>query len=198
MQLKRLVSGLRIGLKEGKLIYKKFKVIVHSLILIFLKFMLAYFYIGVISVGGLFLFRHTFFDRVLDTTSLTNIGFGIFAGIAGICFSWAKLLQVEFPDLCLQIYFQGERLFLGALLFLVASIVKYLFLQKAYLPVQMRGRVTDYFFDITHYIFIGAFFYAYFMATSGVYELFAILFNRHIRKPNIDILNISTKTDTKL
>lgn len=61
-----------------------------------------------------------------DTTSLTNYGFAILAGIASICFSWTRGLdQAKEPSMIARISKAGESSLHCAILFLLASALKY-------------------------------------------------------------------------
>ena len=58
-----------------------------------------------------------------DSTNVTNAGFAIVASLAAISFSFARVLEdAHDRD---RIVFAGERLLQGAILILVASILKY-------------------------------------------------------------------------
>ncbi len=58
-----------------------------------------------------------------DTTNITNAGFAIMATLAALSFSFARV--VESDELKDRIMFAGERFLHGAILVLVASILKY-------------------------------------------------------------------------
>jgi hypothetical protein len=160
--------------------------IIKVILLLLLKFTLAYTYIIVVSVGGIFLFFNSFLSRSVDTTLFTNIGFGLFAVTANICFSWSRTFSNVQAEIAAKISFQGERLLLSSLCFLVASLLKYLYLQVAHTPVAGYGGLLNMFLWFVYCVFFASFLYAYMMATAGVYELFVLLFGRHIKPINLD------------
>jgi len=169
----------------------KIRTVIYALLLLLLKYILAYTYIIIVACGGVMLFRSSFLSKSVDTTLFTNIGFGLFAVIANVCFSWARTFSSEQTEIANKISFQGERLFLSALCFLVASFLKYLYFQKSHIPVGAEGNVVNSLFWFVYAVFFAWFIYAYIMATAGAYELFIILFRRHIKVPNIDALATS-------
>lgn len=67
-----------------------------------------------------------------DTTALTNAGFAIMASLAALSFSFARVIEAE--DLRDRVMFAGERLLHGAILVLVASLLKYFVLLSLKLP----------------------------------------------------------------
>jgi hypothetical protein len=61
-----------------------------------------------------------------DTTSLTNYGFAILAGIASVCFSWIRGLDINNEPLMIErISKAGEGALHCAIIFLLASALKY-------------------------------------------------------------------------
>jgi hypothetical protein len=67
-----------------------------------------------------------------DTTNVTNAAFAIMASLAAIGFSFARVVESE--ELRNRITFAGERLLHGAILVLVASLLKYLMIGFLALP----------------------------------------------------------------
>jgi hypothetical protein len=72
---------------------------------------------------GAFYTFFVFINYREDTTNVTNAGFAIMASLAAISFSFARV--VESDELRDRIMFAGERLLHGAILILIASILKY-------------------------------------------------------------------------
>ncbi len=72
------------------------------------------------------------FNYRQDTTSVTNAGFAIMATLAALSFSFARV--VESDELKDRITFAGERLLHGAILVLIASILKYFIFALLKLP----------------------------------------------------------------
>ena len=67
-----------------------------------------------------------------DTTNVTNAAFAIMASLAALGFSFARVVESE--ELRNRITFAGERLLHGAILVLVASLLKYLMIGFLALP----------------------------------------------------------------
>jgi hypothetical protein len=75
-----------------------------------------------------------------DTTNVTNAGFAIMASLAAISFSFARVIESE--ESKDRIMFAGERLLHGAVLILIASILKYfVFLILKSLPIDCSQNV---------------------------------------------------------
>ncbi len=75
-----------------------------------------------------------------DTTNVTNAGFAIMASLAAISFSFARVIESD--ELKDRIMFAGERLLHGAILILIASILKYfVFLILKFPPFASSGMV---------------------------------------------------------
>jgi len=73
-----------------------------------------------------------FFNYRSDTTNVTNAAFVIMASLAALGFSFARVVESE--ELRNRITFAGERLLHGAILVLVASMLKYVMISFFALP----------------------------------------------------------------
>jgi hypothetical protein len=76
-----------------------------------------------------------------DTTPITNTGFAIMATLAALSFSFARVIENE--GLRDRVAFAGERLLHGALLVLVASILKY-FIFLLYRIPTFAGSIIEH------------------------------------------------------
>jgi hypothetical protein len=68
-----------------------------------------------------------------DTTAITNAGFAILATLAALSFSFARVIETD--QLKDRVMFAGERFLHGAVLVLVASILKYFSFLLFKLPI---------------------------------------------------------------
>jgi hypothetical protein len=79
-----------------------------------------------LAIFGLTFILDLFRDIKNDTTSLTNYGFAILAGLATICFSWTRGLDnSKEPIMIRKISRCGELAIQSAIIFLLASALKY-------------------------------------------------------------------------
>lgn len=90
-------------------------------------------------LGGLY-GLHMLFNFREDTTAITNAGFALMASLAAISFSFARVVETD--ELKDRIMFAGERLLHGALLILIASILKYfVFLVLTFPPLAGSAKI---------------------------------------------------------
>lgn len=89
---------------------------------IFLIFIPNFFF----TVLGISIVFYNFQNIKEDTTSLTNYGFAILAGISSLCFSWARgLNKDEDAQILKKVTICGESFFHSAIIFLLLSAIKY-------------------------------------------------------------------------
>jgi len=91
-------------------------------------------------------------DSKFDTLPITNYCFAIMGGCASICFSWARNVDQGNKKLMNQISFCGERCFLAAISFVIASATKFIVVNKqqylkneepyVLLPIELFALVT--------------------------------------------------------
>ncbi len=78
------------------------------------------------SIVGITIVLYGFKNFKEDTTNLTNYGFAILAGIASICFSWIKVLDINKEPLMFgRVSNAAEGSFQCAITFILASALKY-------------------------------------------------------------------------
>lgn len=73
-------------------------------------------------VGAVYVFQLIYRFKE-DTTLITNTAFAIIATLAALAFSFARVIETD--ELKDRVMFAGERLLHGAILVIVASILKY-------------------------------------------------------------------------
>lgn len=118
---------IKEGIKKINFLISKVKCIISMiwiLCILLLKYVLIYAYLIIVCCGGILILESNFLDKSADTTLFTSIGFGFFAVTANICFSWCKTFPSEQNKMANNISFYGERLFLSALCFVIASLCK--------------------------------------------------------------------------
>jgi hypothetical protein len=74
-----------------------------------------------------------------DTMPITNYCFAIMGGCASICFSWARNVDPLNKKLSKQITFCGERSFLSAIVFVVASAMKFFVVHQADYAIKQHS-----------------------------------------------------------
>lgn len=186
--MKKPRMNFKNTLQRARRVLASLRIIVNLLAFLFIKYLLIYTYILIFAMGGVLLFVNSFLSKSVDTTTFTSIGFGFFAVIANICFSWSRTFSSEQAELASKIGFQGERLLLAALAFLVASLFKYLYVQTVHMFSGVHSGVVSVFLWFLYVVFFCSFIYAYLMAAGGIYELFALLLSRHVKRPSMEVL----------
>jgi hypothetical protein len=106
------------------------KIIVEKIITIVT--MSIYFIVGIFAmVIFLILPFSKLADLKFDTLPITNYCFAIMGGCASICFSWSRNVDQLNKRLVNQISYCGERSFLAAVSFVLASALRYFTINKA-------------------------------------------------------------------
>lgn len=133
-----------------------------------------------IFLAGGFFIVFTVGKSSYDSTPITYAGFAIFAGCASVSFAWARNLE-DRRDID-RINRHGEGLFLSALCFVMASLLKYILKNKEKI-------INDHIIDYVNFIFpiiniVGAimFFLAYLNAWGSILGLLRILFRKSLTK----------------
>jgi hypothetical protein len=138
-----------------------------------IKIFFAVILVFVFIAGGSFII-FTFGKSSFDTTSFTNAGFAIFAGCASVCFSWARNLEDRAMDNKITMY--GEGLFLSALCFVIASLLKYILIHKATLLNEHVISSVSLIFPVLNVFGAIMFLLAYLTAWGAIIGLMRILF----------------------
>jgi hypothetical protein len=114
-------------------------------------------------------------DIKFDTLPITNYCFAIMGGCASICFSWSRNVDQNNKRLVNQISFCGERSFLAAVCFVIASALKFFVINK-----------TEYFNKASPYILVGiqlfsmvAFVISLVIGLSSLYYILKLL-SKHV------------------
>jgi hypothetical protein len=98
-----------------------------------LQFVLWNLPVSMIALIGLYFAFRLFINPSEDTVGITNYAFAIVGALSSISFAYAR--TIEDKDAKQTIQYCGERFLHSALLFLVASIMKYFLLQEQLRPV---------------------------------------------------------------
>ncbi len=138
-----------------------------------LKVLFAIILLFVFFAGGIFIIS-TFGKSTFDTTSMTNAGFAIFAGCASVCFSWGRNLEDRNLENKINIY--GEGLFLSALCFVIASLLKYILINRASLMSEDLINKFSFIFPVLNIIGAIMFLLAYLTAWGAIIGILRILF----------------------
>ena len=142
---------------------------VYILVKIFFGIILLFVFLA----GGIFIV-FTFGKTTYDTTSITNAGFAIFAGCASVCFSWARNLEDKVMENKINIY--GESLFLSALCFVIASLLKYIIIHRESLINKDILNTVSLIFPLLNIFGAIMFLLAYLNAWGAIIGLLRILF----------------------
>ena len=144
---------------------------VYTLVKIFFGIILLFVFLA----GGIFII-FTFGKTSYDTTSITNAGFAIFAGCASVCFSWARNLENN-KVMHNKINIYGESLFLSALCFVIASLLKYIIIHRESLVSGETLKSVSFIFPVLNIFGALMFLLAYLNAWGAIIGLLRILFS---------------------
>lgn len=129
--------------------------------------------------GGIFIIS-TFGNSSFDTTSITNVGFAIFAGCASVCFAWSR--TSDFAGDTARIKHYGESLFLSALCFVIASLSKYIFIHREKLVENGLLKIVSFLFPLINILGATMFLLAYINAWVAILGLLKILFRKSLSR----------------
>lgn len=130
----------------------------------------------VIFLSGALVLLLTFGNPSFDSTSITNAGFAIFAGCASVCFSWAR--NFEEKSISNKIRLCGERFFFTSLCFVVASLFKFIYLNRIHLINTSVLNHLNLVFPVLN-IFSGIIFLAaYISAWTAIIEVISLLLRK--------------------
>jgi hypothetical protein len=102
------------------------------------QFMMWHAPISITALIGLY-FNFVLFDSPLESTmSITNSAFGIVAVLSSLSFGYCR--SIEDKETKQAVMYCGERFFHSAILFLVASIIKYFLSQDQIKPLLANSR----------------------------------------------------------
>ena len=120
-----------------------------------------------------------------DTTNVTNAAFVIMASLAALGFSFARVVESE--ELRNRITFAGERLLHGAILVLVASMLKYVMIAFFALPSIAKLTAVRTLTELTIGVLVAMIFSnAVLFAHAGLRVLNDILLLRMTREKDWD------------
>lgn len=139
----------------------------------------AVFLLLIFLAGGIFIIS-TFGNSSFDTTSITNVGFAIFAGCASVCFAWSRVS--DFPGDTVRIKNYGESLFLSALCFVIASLSKYTFIHRVKLKEYNLLSIFSFLFPVINFLGATMFLLAYINAWIAILGLLKILFRKTLNR----------------
>lgn len=140
-----------------------------------------------IFLAGAFFIVFTFGKSSYNTTSITNAGFAIFAGCASVSFAWARNLGDQ-RDID-RINRHGENLFLSALCFVMASLLKYIQINKNEIINDSILSYTSFVFPIINIVGAIMFFLAYLNAWGSILGLLRILFRKSLTREKGNYVN---------
>jgi hypothetical protein len=133
-----------------------------------------------IFLAGAVFIIFTFSKASFDTTSITNAGFAIFAGCASVSFAWARNLEDK-NDIS-KINAHGENLFLSALCFVIASLLKYILIHRKDIINETLLGYVNFLFPIINIVGALMFFLAYLNAWAAILGLLKILFRKSLTR----------------
>lgn len=134
---------------------------------------------------GLSIMLSIFKNKNQDTTNLTNYGFAILIGFSSVCFSWARNMNPEKePKMLEKISNCGEVSLLAAILFLVASLIKYchINIDEIYFMKKIPFiyyRIINIFLELVYGIcFVSAYYHTYYIFKT----INNVIFNRQYKE----------------
>jgi hypothetical protein len=132
---------------------------------------------------GAFIIFDNFQTASKDTTYLTNYGFAILIGIASICFSWARNMNIEIEPLMIsRVNIAGENSFHSAILFLIASGIKHSLVNLETYVTKQWFYVQNILHLILYIIFLICFTIAYIKFEAVIRDLNFLLYDRLNKK----------------
>jgi hypothetical protein len=131
-----------------------------------------------IFLAGAIFILFTFSKTSFDTTSITNAGFAIFAGCSSVCFTWARNMEDK-KDIA-KINNHGEKLFLSALCFVIASLLKYILIHRKDIINEDLLNYVDFVFPVINILGASMFLLAYINAWAAILGLLRILFRKSL------------------
>jgi len=114
-------------------------------------------------------------DPKFDALPITNYCFAIMGGCASICFSWSRNVDQTNKKLINQISFCGERSFLAALSFVVASALKFFVINKT----EYLNKANAYIILVFEISAMISFMISLLIGLSAIYYILKLL-SRHI------------------
>uniref|UniRef100_UPI0040479412 hypothetical protein n=1 Tax=Cyanobium sp. TaxID=2164130 RepID=UPI0040479412 len=140
--------------------------------------------VSVAALIGLYFVFVLFANPASETMPITNYAFAIFTALASISFGYARCLDSVVAR-C-QVQYCGERFLHSAILFLVASIVKYFLLQGDVLEAASRFGLIGAFLAfaglLPGFLFLGSLV----NSIAALRELNSLLYER--KKPGQELL----------
>jgi len=122
-----------------------------------------------------------------DTTNITNAGFAIMATLAALSFSFARVIESE--ELKDRVMFAGERFLHGAILTVVATILKYFIFAMLKNPFFSNSVKLEVVLSFTIGMLVSLmFFYGFMYAHTGLRVLNDLLLLRFTRHKDWDNL----------
>ncbi len=132
-----------------------------------------------IGLVGFVIVIHELLNVKNDTTHITNYGFAILVGMASVCFSWIRALsQSENDQVINSIRKAGEMFLHSAIIFLLASALKYASFHTDYLIPTNFITITNilkYLLLVIYSICFGTGFYK---AFEGLIIMNLVLYKR--------------------
>jgi hypothetical protein len=131
---------------------------------------------------GLYYALRVFDDFAKDTTTITNVAFGITVAFSSLSFRWSSTIEDSEEDKK-QIAYCGERFLHASLLLILASVIKYAVIAigpatinkiPQFSQIPWRQCITVVFGNSVSFLFL----YALFFTHTGVKILNQILWKR--------------------
>lgn len=142
----------------------------------FFQFALWHAPILVVSIVGLYFAIYLFVNPASKTVSITSYTFAVVAALSGVSFGYSRSLDDQ--EIRRRVQYCGERFLHSAILFLVASIVKYFLLQDEILfasdSIEAFGIIVFYMDFFPDFLFLGSLI----NCIVGLRELNSVLYDR--------------------
>ncbi|HVX41982.1 MAG TPA: hypothetical protein VHB25_20640 [Gemmatimonadaceae bacterium] len=130
---------------------------------------------------GLYFNVRVFQDFKLDTTSISNAAFAALGALAALCFSAAPVID-DHPDERRLFAKAGERYMYAAFIMLVASLLKYAYIDAIKIPAVLVIKPVGYAVESLALFFVpGLFFRALLLTHDGTVVLNRLYLARYYR-----------------
>jgi hypothetical protein len=121
---------------------------------------------------------YSFLNIKDDTTYLTNYCFAIIIIMASVCFSWVKVLKEEKEAKTIVVISQcGEMLLHSAVIFLLASSIKFISFHLDYMLFFSKTTIQIFSF-LLHISYCYCFLMAYTKTYNAIFKINRILYER--------------------
>jgi len=144
----------------------------------FLKIILVYVPNVMLYLFGSFVLLADFKSLKTESISTTTYVLPVLLATSSVCFSWVKLIDVSNENYH-KILKSGESLFYAGILFILGTIMKYLYLHVSAVPIIAEYTIFRYPVKLILLItFLIMFTYGFYVAFRAIHVLNKVIYNQ--------------------